>query len=49
MIKLKWFRFVDWIDDKILRHRWYSVCHYVSMGWLKAGGKQSYGADLYDD
>ena len=48
-MKLRWFMFVDWVDDRIFRHRWYSVCSYVTLGWLKAEGEQPYGADLYDD
>ena len=48
-MKLRWFKLVDWVDDRIFRHRWDSVCFYVSNGWLKAEGKQTYGADYYDD
>ena len=47
MIRL--LRYLDWLDDKIIRHRWDWLCRYVAFEWLKAGGVMSRGADYYDE
>ncbi len=46
---IRFLRCLDWLDCRLIRHRWDGLCRYVAFEWLKAGGEMSKGADYYDD
>ncbi len=38
----KFFLILDWIDDKVLRHRFYSVCCFIAMHLLDKPNTYTY-------
>lgn len=55
-MKFYWFKFLCWLDERVIRHRSYRFCQYASMGlddacehlWLYKGVNEETNSTVWD-